>query len=120
MAMPKSGISWAGDSGAYTDVNRLASLKHGDKASVENQKKVAREFESLFVSQMLTAMRSANEVLAKDKPMNTPATRQYQAMYDQQLAVTLSTRGNGIGSQDLLIRKLSKDKRSNQDAPVNC
>ncbi|KAA8694793.1 Flagellar rod assembly protein/muramidase FlgJ [Pseudomonas caricapapayae] len=110
MDMPKSGISSAVDSGAYTDVNRLASLKHGDKDSVENQKKVAREFESLFVSQMLKAMRSANEVLAKDNPMNTPATRQYQDMYDQQLAVTLSTRGNGIGLQDVLMRQLSKDK----------
>ena len=119
MDMPKSGISSAVDSGAYTDVNRLASLKHGDKDSVENQKKVAREFESLFVSQMLKAMRSANEVLAKDNPMNTPATRQYQDMYDQQLAVTLSTRGNGIGLQDVLMRQLSKDKGINHAAPVN-
>ncbi|MCF5736241.1 flagellar assembly peptidoglycan hydrolase FlgJ [Pseudomonas syringae] len=119
MDMPKSGISSAVDSGAYTDVNRLASLKHGDKDSVENQKKVAREFESLFVSQMLKAMRSANEVLAKDNPMNTPATRQYQDMYDQQLAVTLSTRGNGIGLQDVLMRQLSKDKGINHTAPIN-
>ncbi|KPY63947.1 flagellar assembly peptidoglycan hydrolase FlgJ [Pseudomonas syringae] len=121
MDMPKSGISSAVDSGAYTDVNRLASLKHGDKDSVENQKKVAREFESLFVSQMLKAMRSANEVLAKDNPMNTAATRQYQDMYDQQLAVTLSTRGNGIGLQDVLMRQLSKDKDKgiNHAAPVN-
>ncbi|MBI6710207.1 flagellar assembly peptidoglycan hydrolase FlgJ [Pseudomonas syringae] len=119
MDMPKSGISSAVDSGAYTDVNRLASLKHGDKDSVENQKKVAREFESLFVSQMLKAMRSANEVLAKDNPMNTPATRQYQDMYDQQLAVTLSTRGNGIGLQDVLMRQLSKDKGINHAALIN-
>ncbi|WP_214346913.1 flagellar assembly peptidoglycan hydrolase FlgJ [Pseudomonas congelans] len=118
MDMPKSGISSAVDSGAYTDVNRLASLKHGDKDSVENQKKVAREFESLFVSQMLKAMRSANEVLAKDNPMNTAATRQYQDMYDQQLAVTLSTRGNGIGLQDVLMRQLSKDKGINHAAPT--
>ncbi|PYD31161.1 flagellar assembly peptidoglycan hydrolase FlgJ [Pseudomonas syringae pv. pisi] len=119
MDMPKGGTSSAVDSGAYTDVNRLASLKHGDKDSVENQKKVAREFESLFVSQMLKAMRSANEVLAKDNPMNTPATRQYQDMYDQQLAVTLSTGGNGIGLQDVLMRQLSKDKGINHAAPVN-
>ncbi|PBP55663.1 flagellar assembly peptidoglycan hydrolase FlgJ [Pseudomonas syringae] len=119
MDMPKSGISSAVDSGAYTDVNRLASLKHGDKDSVENQKKVAREFESLFVSQMLKAMRSANEVLAKDNPLTRPATRQYQDMYDQQLAVTLSTRGNGIGLQDVLMRQLSKDKGINHAAPVN-
>ena len=110
MDMPKGGISTAADSGAYTDINRLSSLKHGDKDSKENLKKVAQEFESLFVSQMLKAMRSANEVLAKDNPMNTAATRQYQDMYDQQLAVTLSTRANGIGLQDVLMRQLSKDK----------
>lgn len=119
MDMPKSGISSAVDSGAYTDVNRLAALKHGDKDSVANQKKVAQEFESLFVSQMLKAMRSANEVLAKDNPMNTPATRQYQDMYDQQLAVTLSTRGNGIGLQDVLMRQLSKDKGIQHAAPTD-
>lgn len=116
MDMPKGGISTAADSGAYTDINRLASLKHGDKDSKENLKKVAQEFESLFVSQMLKAMRSANEVLAKDNPMNTAATRQYQDMYDQQLAVTLSTRGNGIGLQDVLMRQLSKDKGINHAA----
>ncbi|WP_122235542.1 flagellar assembly peptidoglycan hydrolase FlgJ [Pseudomonas coronafaciens] len=119
MDMPKGGISSAVDSGAYTDVNRLAALKHGDKDGVENQKKVAREFESLFVSQMLKAMRSANEVLAKDNPMNTAATRQYQDMYDQQLAVTLSTRGNGIGLQDVLMRQLSKDKGIQHAAPTD-
>ncbi|MCO8167322.1 flagellar assembly peptidoglycan hydrolase FlgJ [Pseudomonas sp. 21LCFQ02] len=110
MDMPKAPGSSVVDSGAYTDVNRLASLKGSDKDSPENLRKVAREFESLFVSQMLKAMRSANEVLAKDNPMNTAATRQYQDMYDQQLAVTLSTRGNGIGLQDVLMRQLSKDK----------
>ena len=116
MDMPKGGISTAADSGAYTDINRLASLKHGDKDSQANLKKVAQEFESLFVSQMLKSMRSANEVMAKDNPMNTAATRQYQDMYDQQLAVTLSTRGNGIGLQDVLMRQLSKDKGINHAA----
>ncbi|GFM49494.1 flagellar rod assembly protein/muramidase FlgJ [Pseudomonas cichorii] len=116
MDMPKSGFSTTVDSGAYTDVNRLAALKNGDKDNPENLKKVAREFESLFVSQMLKAMRSANEVLAKDNPLNTAATRQYQDMYDQQLAVTLSTRANGIGLQDVLMRQLSKDKGVNHAA----
>ena len=119
MDMPKSGISTTVDSGAYTDVNRLAALKNGDKDSPENLKKVAREFESLFVSQMLKAMRSANEVLAKDNPLNTAATRQYQDMYDQQLAVTLSTRANGIGLQDVLMRQLSKDKGVNHAAAAS-
>ena len=110
MDMPKSPISSGMDSGAYTDLNRLNTLKSGDVNSDANLKKVAQEFESLFVSQMLKAMRSANEVLAKDNPMNTAATRQYQDMYDQQLSVTLSGRGGGIGLQDVLMRQLSKTR----------
>lgn len=110
MDMPKNSVTAPVDSGAYTDLNRLASLKNGDRDSDANLKKVAQEFESLFVSQMLKSMRSANEVLAKDNPLNTPEAKQYQEMYDQQLAVTLSTRGNGIGLQDVLMRQLSKTK----------
>lgn len=117
MDMPKNSVTSPVDSGAYTDLNRLAALKNGDRDSEGNLKKVAQEFESLFVSQMLKAMRSANEVLAKDNPLNTSESRQYQEMYDQQLAVTLSTRGNGIGLQDVLMRQLSKTKGT-QTAPA--
>jgi flagellar protein FlgJ len=110
MDMPKSPVASASDSGAYTDLNRLNALKTGDRDSEGNLKKVAQEFESLFVSQMLKSMRSASDVLAKDNPMNTPETKQYQDMYDQQLAVTMSKQGGGIGLQDVLMRQLSKDK----------
>jgi flagellar protein FlgJ len=119
MDMPKSPVSSGIDSGAYTDLNRLSSLKSGDVNSDANLKKVAQEFESLFVSQMLKAMRSANEVLAKDNPMNTPATRQYQDMYDQQLSVTLSGRGGGIGLQDVLMRQLSKTRNMHSAATAD-
>ncbi|PHN33513.1 flagellar assembly peptidoglycan hydrolase FlgJ [Pseudomonas sp. ICMP 561] len=119
MDMPKSPVSSGIDSGAYTDLNRLSSLKTGDVNSDANLKKVAQEFESLFVSQMLKAMRSANEVLAKDNPMNTAATRQYQDMYDQQLSVTLSGRGNGIGLQDVLMRQLSKTRNMHTAATAD-
>jgi flagellar protein FlgJ len=109
MSIASGGTSTV-DSGAYTDLNRLTAMKNGDRDSEANLKKVAQEFESLFVSQMLKAMRSANEVLAKDNPMNTAATRQYQDMYDQQLAVSMSREGGGIGLQEVLMRQLSKNK----------
>jgi len=110
MDMPKAGVSSASDSGAYTDLNRLNALKTGDRDSDANLKKVAQEFESLFVSQMLKAGRAGNEALGKDNPMNSSATRQYEEMYDQQLSVTLSKKGGGIGLQDVLMRQLSKIK----------
>ena len=110
MEMPKAGVSGAVDSGAYTDLNRLSSLKVGDRDSEANLRKVAQEFESLFLGEMLKSMRSANNVLAKDNPLNTETTKQYQDMYDQQLSVTLSKQGGGIGLQDVLMRQLSKTK----------
>ena len=111
----KSLVSSTADSGAYTDLNRLSSLKHGDRDSDANVRKVAQEFESLFISEMLKASRKASDVLAKDNPLNTETTKQYQQMYDQQLAVSMSREGGGIGLQDVLVRQLSKNK----SAPVN-
>ena len=107
---PKSLVSSTSDSGAYTDLNRLTSLKHGDRDGEENLRKVAQEFESLFISEMLKASRKASDVLAADNPMNTETVKQYRDMYDQQLAVSMSREGGGIGLQDVLMRQLSKQK----------
>ena len=75
MDIRKSGVVSGSDSGAYTDLNRLNNLKVGDRESEGNMRKVAQEFESLFLNEMLKSMRSANEVLGKDNPLNTPADK---------------------------------------------
>ncbi|APC19198.1 flagellar rod assembly protein/muramidase FlgJ [Pseudomonas frederiksbergensis] len=110
MDLHKSGLVSSGDSGSYSDLNRLNQLKVGDKNSDANMRKVAQEFESLFLGEMLKSMRSATEALGKDNPLNTPAAKQYQEMYDQQLAVSMSRQGGGIGLADVLMRQMSKNK----------
>ena len=106
----RKGALISGDSASYSDLNRLNQLKVGDKTSDGNLRKVAQEFESLFIGEMLKSMRSATEVLGKDNPMNTPEAKQYQEMYDQQLAVSMSREGGGIGLADVLLRQMSKNK----------
>ncbi|MDU9041553.1 flagellar assembly peptidoglycan hydrolase FlgJ [Pseudomonas corrugata] len=106
----RKGALISGDSGSYSDLNRLNQLKVGDKNSDGNLRKVAQEFESLFLGEMLKSMRSATEALGKDNPMNTPEAKQYQEMYDQQLAVSMSREGGGIGLADVLLRQMSKNK----------
>ncbi|MBO1540408.1 flagellar assembly peptidoglycan hydrolase FlgJ [Pseudomonas sp. OA65] len=106
----RKGALVSGDSGSYSDLNRLNQLKVGDKNSEGNLRKVAQEFESLFLGEMLKSMRSATEALGKDNPMNTPEAKQYQEMYDQQLAVSMSREGGGIGLADVLLRQMSKNK----------
>ena len=110
MDMRKSGMVSSSDSGSYSDLNRLNQLKVGDKNSDANMRKVAQEFESLFLGEMLKSMRSATEALGQDNPLNTPAAKQYQEMYDQQLAVSMSREGGGIGLADVLMRQMSKNK----------
>ncbi|BBP63926.1 MULTISPECIES: flagellar assembly peptidoglycan hydrolase FlgJ [Pseudomonas] len=106
----RKGALTSGDSASYSDLNRLNQLKVGDKNSDGNLRKVAQEFESLFLGEMLKSMRSATEALGKDNPMNTPEAKQYQEMYDQQLAVSMSREGGGIGLADVLLRQMSKNK----------
>src|SRR5471030_572924 len=110
MDMRKAGTLSTSDSWSYSDLNRLNQLKVGDKNSDANMRKVAQEFESLFLGEMLKSMRSATETLGKDNPLNTPAAKQYQEMYDQQLAVSMSRQGGGIGLADVLMRQMSKNK----------
>ncbi|HCS44280.1 MAG TPA: flagellar assembly peptidoglycan hydrolase FlgJ [Pseudomonas sp.] len=111
MDMRKGGLGVSSsDSGSYSDLNRLNQLKVGDKNSDGNLRKVAQEFESLFLGEMLKSMRSATDALGQDNPLNTPAAKQYQEMYDQQLAVSMSREGGGIGLADVLMRQMAKNK----------
>ncbi|SDH39609.1 flagellar assembly peptidoglycan hydrolase FlgJ [Pseudomonas panipatensis] len=97
-----------GDSQAYTDLNRLSQLKTGDRNSQGNIRKVSQEFESLFLNEMLKSMRSANDVFAKDNFLNSETSKQYQDMYDQQLSVSLSRSGHGIGLADVLVKQMEQ------------
>jgi len=97
------------DTGAFTDLNRLNQFKVGGD-NQENIRKVAQEFESLFLNEMLKAMRSANEVFGEGNFMNSNESKTYQDMYDQQLSVTMSNNQNGIGLADVLVRQMSKIK----------
>ncbi len=113
------------DNSAFTDLNRLNQFKVGGD-SEQNIRKVAQEFESLFLNQMLKAMRSANEVFAEGNFMNSNESKTYQDMYDQQLAMTLSNNQHGIGLADVMARQMSQMKGAGSrpnpfaqvDAPV--
>ncbi len=105
------------DSGAYTDLNRLHQLKVGEgRDSEANIRKVAQEFESLFLGEMMKAMRAAGDVLADDNFMNTNESKTYRDMYDQQLSVTLS-QGKGMGMADVLTRQLSQAPKPSTSNP---
>ncbi|WP_150303521.1 flagellar assembly peptidoglycan hydrolase FlgJ [Pseudomonas saliphila] len=95
---------------SYTDLNAMSQLKAGSKAdSPENLQRVAKQFESLFMNMMVKSMRDANAAFAEGNPLNTPQTKFYQGMYDNQMTMHLSEK-QGVGLADVMMRQLSPNK----------
>jgi flagellar protein FlgJ len=101
----------------YTDFNALAGLKaEAKKDSPEALKAVAKQFEALFLNNILKSMRAGK---LSDGLLDSQQSDSYNEMYDQQLAVHLS--GNpGVGLADLIVKQLSpKDAAQNTEGSFN-
>jgi peptidoglycan hydrolase FlgJ len=91
----------------YTDFNGLANLKNqARKNSPQAVKEVAKQFEAIFVSNVLKGMRDAK---LADGISDNDQSKFYKEMYDQQLAVHLSGKP-GVGLADLIVKQLSPDE----------
>lgn len=92
----------------YTDLNGLAKLKtEARKNSPAAIKEVAKQFESIFLSNVLKGMRDAK---LADGISDNDQSKFYKEMYDQQLAVHLSGKP-GVGLADLIVKQLSHDDK---------
>lgn len=87
----------------YTDMQGLAALKARAVEDAEGSlDAVARQFESLFVQQMLKSMRQAG---LGEGLMDSEQSLFYRDMYDQQLSLHLAESG-GIGLADVIKRQM--------------
>jgi len=93
----------------YTDFQGLSQLRaeagNNDKESL---RKVAGQFEALFIQMMLKSMRDAN---LGEGLMDGDSVKTYQSMYDQQIALDLSKR-NSLGLADMMVQQLSRSSGS--------
>lgn len=93
----------------YTDFSGLNALK----ASARDDKNaalqaVARQFESIFLSEMLKSMRKAGDVFAEGNYLNSSQSEFYRDMFDSQLSLSM-TSGQGTGLAEALVRQLGKE-----------
>lgn len=87
----------------YLNLNQLSEMKLGARTnSADASRSVAQQFESLFIQQMLAAMRSAATV---DESSHSSYTDFYQEMHDKQLALTLAKQG-GLGLTKFIMQQL--------------
>ncbi|SOB75770.1 flagellar protein FlgJ [Marinobacter sp. LV10R510-11A] len=93
----------------YTDFSGLNALKHDAKNDKQAAlEEVARQFESIFLSEMLKSMRKAGDVLAEGNYLNTNQSEMYRDMFDSQLSLTMAG-GRGTGLAEALARQLGED-----------
>lgn len=88
----------------YTDFQGLAGLRaESQKNDPETLRKVAGQFEALFIQMMLKSMRDAS---LGEGLMDSEHVKTYQSMFDQQIALDLSKRSS-LGLADMMVRQLS-------------
>ena len=100
-------------SGSY-DPRALDGLRRDAKVGTDaaSTKKVAQQFESMFLSMMLKNMRAS---LPGSDPLANDASKLATDMYDQQLAQNIASKGRGIGLAEALIAQI---ERSQGKAPT--
>lgn len=92
----------------YTDFSGLNALKsqaRTDKRAALEE--VARQFESLFLSEMLKSMRKAGDVLSEGNYLRSNQSDLYRDMFDNQMSLTMAG-GKGTGLAEALVRQLSR------------
>lgn len=96
-------MSTAAPTPAVTDFSGFASLKASARANdPESVRKAAQQFEALFTQQLLKSARAAN---LGDDILGGGQTEFYQDMFDQQMALHLSS-GKGMGLADVLVKQM--------------
>jgi flagellar protein FlgJ len=99
----------------YTDFSGLAKLKNQARTdSPEALKEVAKQFESIFLNNVLKSMREAK---LADGVMDSDQSKFYNEMYDQQLALHLSS-SPGVGLADLIVKQLSPEQPKNEKQDI--
>ncbi|MFA5985045.1 MAG: flagellar assembly peptidoglycan hydrolase FlgJ [Methylococcaceae bacterium] len=104
----------AGQADLYTNFDGLAKLKtEARKDSPEALKQTAKQFEAVFINNVLKAMREAK---LSDGILDSDESKFFTEMYHQQLSGTLS---GSLGLSDLIVKQLGGKVESNNSAKLD-
>lgn len=102
---------------SFTDLSSVHAIrgigKHNQAQALEE---ISKQFESMMVRMMLKSMRDANAAFAEGNLLSSHEGDTYQQMYDDQLALSLSS-GSSMGLAEIMAKQL-KHRFDNQQSPV--
>jgi flagellar protein FlgJ len=97
------------DASTWLDVQGLGALRQGaEQQRPEAVRKVAQQFEQLFLGMMLKSMRDAK---LGDSAFDSDEGRLYQDMFDKQVTLEMA-QGKGIGIAEMLVKQLAPAARA--------
>ncbi len=104
---------------SYMDVQGLHKIRERSGEDKElGLRQIAQQFESMFIQMMMKSMRSANDVFAKDNPLNSFEMDFHRDNLDKQLGLSLSG-GQSFGLADSLYRQMSRNYLAGDQIPNN-
>ncbi|WP_188151699.1 flagellar assembly peptidoglycan hydrolase FlgJ [Teredinibacter waterburyi] len=107
-ATPSLSVTTSGEDN-FNDLNSLNAIRAMDDKDAA-LKKVAQQFESMFISMMLKNMRAANAVFEEGNIQNSNETKFYRDMYDQQLSLKIANSDvGGIGIAKSMYRQMKQN-----------
>jgi flagellar protein FlgJ len=92
-----------------TDFNSFIEMKAQAKTDKNNTlTQAAKEFEALFLQNMVKSMRKANDFLSENSPLKSNHINQFQEMLDKQQALEISNNTKGIGLAEMMLQQMDK------------
>ena len=100
--------------------NRLSQLSDlaspGTSKTNKQLKSLSKQFESIFIHQLLKSMRST---VQKTGLFDSHATNMYESLYDEEIA-KLMTEQKGIGLAEIIYRDLARlEEKKNKEQSEN-
>jgi len=96
--------------GRLSQLSELA--KPGKNKNNKQLKSLAKEFESIFVHQLLKSMRST---VQKSDFFDSHASNMYESLYDEEMS-KIMTEQKGVGLADVIYRDLARlEEKTNKD-----
>ena len=93
---------------SFTNLNSLDHVKKmGREGDEQSLREVARQFEAMFVQQLLKTMRSTEDVFAEGNYTQSSEMKFHRDMLDQQMSLSL-TQGKGLGLAEALFAQMTE------------
>ncbi|MEK6736951.1 MAG: flagellar assembly peptidoglycan hydrolase FlgJ [Pseudomonadota bacterium] len=99
------------------DTKSISDIRFKAKHNADQAlRDTAQQFEALFLNMLLKSMR---EALPKNGLFDSQQTQFYTQLMDQQLAQSMSSKGNGIGIADMMVKQLTRINSSPEQLESN-